>query len=403
MLEDYLIQAKEYYHFLIPGVSLALTTLFLILKFLFPKTPNKALRIFVGAGHITFKAKPFEERRLWRDSVTRKCEHIKVEVYSVKYEKMTFYNLTDRKTLVKANIELEEPLQIRFKYKDGFFWTAWSQKIKKTIQRPPFQLKIYKDKKDSHQQPENSPEPREAEEIFYNNFCQDFKNRISNSNAVNIRLMGRIGTGKSSLINTLSYAFTTVWGVKAAAYGQNGSVTKGVTKYEIVPGKVNLVDMPGWQNDSGFQIMGEIINGVYDGMQPDMQQSDQRQKAHQTPGLNEGPKSDEKNSIIFVVAAEDAEEEDNVNKKIIKELIDLGYPCLAVVTKVDRLSEKGEESINADNFYTDPRVVDCCNQLRSLGINYILPIINYTHQAPQNSKINYVALHALDEAIRLAR
>ena len=74
-----------------------------------------------------------------------------------------------------------------------------------------------------------------------------------------------------------------------------------------------------------------------------------------------------------------------------------------MVTKVDRLAEDGEESINPDNFYTDPRVVDCCNQLRSLGVNYILPIINYTHQQPQNYKINYVALHALDEALRLAR
>ena len=85
--------------------------------------------------------------------------------------------------------------------------------------------------------------------------------------------------------------------------------------------------MPGWQADDTFRIMGDIVRGMYDGMQPQMKQIDEGQrkgqKVNQTPGLNEGPGPQERNAIIFVVAAEDAKGDD-VNPKILKEIIELG-------------------------------------------------------------------------------
>ena len=308
--------AKENYHFTIPGAFFLLIAFTLLLKLIFRKTPQKALKIFVGADHLNFKAKTFKEKGFWRDVMTRTCEDIKIEVYSVKHEKFSFYELSDRKTLVKAPIELEEPVQIRYKYKDGLFWTAWSQKIKKTIQRPPFQLQAYTENLQNQQQ------PAQTEENFYDNLCQEFRQRINNApENINIRLMGRIGTGKSSLINTFFSAFTTTWRVPIT-YGR-GYIDRQVLRHELVPDQVRLVDMPGWQNNYAFQMMGDIVRGMYDDMPSDMQQNDQRRRVNQAPGLNEGPREEEKNAIILVVAAEDARGDD-VNRRVVQEIIELG-------------------------------------------------------------------------------
>ncbi len=76
------------------------------------------------------------------------------------------------------------------------------------------------------------------------------------------------------------------------------------------------------------------------------------------------------------------------------------------MTKVDvspQIRNKKENAIDKNNFYTDPRVIDCCRKLRALGVNTVIPIMNYVGNTNLNDKIDYVALTILQKAIDLAQ
>ena len=73
-----------------------------------------------------------------------------------------------------------------------------------------------------------------------------------------------------------------------------------------------------------------------------------------------------------------------------------------MVTKVDTLRGPDEGKIDGNNFYTDTRVIDCCNKLRKIGVNTVIPIMNYCGNRDRHYKIDYVALEILQKAIELA-
>jgi len=362
-----------------------------------------------GIDSIDLRPNSLIEKRWLREPVKRDYKDIEVEVYHVSSGKFNKPNLllSARKPLVKVPVEPEEPLQFRFRHIDGFFWTAWSPIIPKSIPGPPFELAVFKESEENKNKFETPQQFLEAEKSFFNNLSQELLEIIKRFGQVDLRFLGRIGTGKSSLINTLFYAFTKVFNEVAPAYGRNKSVTRFVDRYELISGNVCLIDTPGAQKNTPSRRVGEILQGVYDGMEPNMSRGEgeaqENQEANQTPGLNEGPGSQVKTAVIVAVSAEDTKDEDDVNRKIIKRVIKKRYPCIVVVTKVDRLFAEDERPINQDNFYTDARVVNCCNKLKSLGVQYIVPMINYKPERQSNHKIDYVALHILVKALQRAR
>ena len=266
-------------------------------------------------------------------------------------------------------------------------------------------------------QPDNAQEP--DEKARFTQLYDDLKNQIS-SLVATVRLMGREGVGKSTLNNTIFCAFTKEWREKKASYGGHKSVTKKIQKEELVPDSIWLADMPGFQKNSPFKLINKIIDGLFDGMSLKIGENDEVQYNPFNNNLDSMMQSSfkQKTAIVLVFDIEDVDgEEDVVYRNIITQLLDHGrnfyyptfyffldFPCIGVVTKVDRLRGKGEKAIDESNFYTDKRVVDCCLRLkRKYGVNTVIPIMNYSGNTGLHHKTNYVALEILKQAIDKAR
>ncbi len=321
--------------YLMAGATVILSGSICLMKLLMPSAPERdALAILEGSDRFYFRAAPFKQKGLCSKRRERTCKNIKIEFFSKNSEKnknLTFSRLSQRDPSAEEKAEEGQPVQIRFKYKDGMFWTGWSGEIETSISEMPFQLESFEDN-GNQMQPDNGQERPKNETEFYKQKNEHLKTFIRNKEGIIIRFLGPIGVGKSSLFNTLWSTWNGKYSQVATTYSGCGSVTGKVDVHELKD-KVWLADIPGFQTDSCFDLIPELIEGFHDGKEIDL-----KKQPPQTPAALEDWKTRQetrqKTAIIIVLDPRDLEEEKNINRKIILALVAGGKFLFSLIFEI---------------------------------------------------------------------
>lgn len=184
--------------------------------------------------------------------------------------------------------------KFRSKQDLAFMWSSWSEV--QTLQRQdlPYSIPLQRS----------------------NEICSDLRRSIELAAPCNILLLGQIGVGKSSLVNTLFTALRNTWTAPAFCGPHDRSVTSEKKGYTLILDKLTIYDMPGWERDHNFSLLERIIEGECDQVSISSMQGRENQRVQvRTNGTN-GRIS----AAIVIIAANKDEETSQVNREIFARL-----------------------------------------------------------------------------------
>lgn len=212
----------------------------------------------------------------------------------------------------------------------------------------------------------------------------------------NLLVIGKIGNGKSSLINSLFSAVNDEYKEVAISSSSNSSFTSRMNAYELIDGKTTLFDLPGWEEGFRFELIPEIIKGRCEGITRDQMKGGVFEFG--TPG---GPAKID--AVIFVIAANSYQEDDEIHRKILEELRKAQIRCVFVVTKLD-VGGKGDTMniVRSDNYLENCTVIQKVLDIQNSFDNNIYPIINLRNGRCKENQVGYMALNILKAALNLS-
>lgn len=230
---------------------------------------------------------------------------------------------------------------------------------------------------------------------------------------VNILLIGQVGAGKSSFLNTINSIFKGGISSRACTGSAENSLTKTFEKFRIrdpstkkYP-RFRICDTRGVEE--GLSIKSEDLGFILDGNLPNHYTFNPVEKAStKTPGFVKEPTvKDRIHVVVFVLDGStlDVLSEGVVSKlKDIKSLVvDRGIPQLAFLTKMDKICETVNKDVS--KMFTSSVVEDAVNKaadIIAIPRSHVLPVKNYEKESQLKTDINILALTALRQSLMFA-
>jgi len=142
---------------------------------------------------------------------------------------------------------------------------------------------------------------------------QQMRAELQEARTCNFLLLGKVGIGKSSLVNTFLTAYNGVIHQDATTSNSDSSVTEKIEIHPIVPGRLNVLDFVGLEKGYAFDFIPEIVKGKCE----NITRANMRTKEFifGTPG---GPT--QVDTVIFVIAADSFNDDKEVNRNILEQL-----------------------------------------------------------------------------------
>lgn len=230
---------------------------------------------------------------------------------------------------------------------------------------------------------------------------------------VNILLVGQVGAGKSSVVNTINSVWKGEISTRSWAGSSDHSITASFTKYRITDPsteeylKFRLCDMRGLEET--MDIKSEDIVHLLDGHLPNKYKFNPAAPATKdTPGFIKDPTmKDRIHTVVFVIDSSNVEVmPDGIVKKLkdIKEmLIDRDVPLLVFVTKIDKVCRIVDKVVEQVFFSETVRTtLDKVAEIIAIPRYHIFPVKNYEKEGSLQTSIGILALKALKQALLFA-
>ncbi|XP_056000063.1 interferon-induced protein 44-like [Ostrea edulis] len=229
----------------------------------------------------------------------------------------------------------------------------------------------------------------------------------------NILLLGQVGAGKSSFLNTINSIFKGRMSSRACTGSTENSLTKSFEKFRVRnPAtktylKFRICDTRGVEE--GFSIKSEDLGFILDGNLPNHYTFNPVEKATpKVPGFIKDPTlKDRMHAVVFVI---DGSTFDVLPEGIIKKLkemktfvVERGAPQLVFLTKMDKVCKLVEKDIS--NVYLSEVVQSAVSRVADvIGIprSHVLPVQNYEKETKLQTNLNILALGALHQALMFA-
>lgn len=230
---------------------------------------------------------------------------------------------------------------------------------------------------------------------------------------VNILLIGQVGAGKSSFLNTINSIFKGGISSRACTGSAENSLTKSFEKFRIRDPstkkylRFRICDTRGVEK--GLSIKSEDLGLILDGNLPNHYTFNPVEKAStKTPGFVKEPTvKDRIHAVGFVLDGStlDVLSEGVVSKlKDIKGLaVDRGIPQLAFLTKMDKICETVNKDVS--KMFSSSVVEDVVNKaadIIAIPRSHVLPVKNYEKESQLKTDINILALMALRQSLMFA-
>lgn len=266
--------------------------------------------------------------------------------------------------------------------------------------------------KDGLRQPWREPpvwEPQTLESL--KNFIGSFEpNEELNVPEVNILLVGQVGAGKSSVVNTVNSIWKGEISTRSWAGSSEHSLTTSFTKYKIRnPStgtylKFRLCDMRGLEGD--MNVKSEDIAYLLDGYLPNKYKFNPAAPATKdTPGfIKEPTMKDRIHTVVFVIDGSNVEVmPDGIIKKLndIKEmLIVRDIPLMVFATKIDKVCSDVDKDVE-EVFYSETvkSSVEKVAEVIAIPRCHVFPVKNYEKEGSLQTSVNILALRALKQAL----
>lgn len=230
---------------------------------------------------------------------------------------------------------------------------------------------------------------------------------------VNILLIGQVGAGKSSFLNTINSIFKGGISSRACTGSAENSLTKRFEKFRVRDPatkkylRFRICDTRGVEE--GLSVKSEDLGFILDGNLPNHYTFNPVEKAStKTPGFVKEPSvSDRMHVVVFVLDGStlDVLSEGVVTKlKEIKNLVvDRGVPQLAFLTKMDKICETVNKDVS--KMFMSSVVEDAVNKaadIIAIPRSHVLPVKNYEKESQLKTEINILALMALRQSLMFA-
>ncbi|WAR29772.1 IFI44-like protein [Mya arenaria] len=225
-------------------------------------------------------------------------------------------------------------------------------------------------------------------------------------------LVGPVGAGKSSFINTAMSPFADRIMHKAAVGTSSQSVTRKYITYPVRKSggsclNLRLCDTPGIGDHSGLDALN--INFLLDGHVPSsFEFSCSRHISAKTPGFVHRPSlAEEAHCVAIVLDSSTINDLPAVTMTLLNDLKNLalekGIPLAIIMTKIDKLHEEIAE--NLADVFKRPEVKTAVDQVsEAFGIppNHVFPVKNYHSEMETEIAVHGLALLALRKMLFIA-
>ncbi|KAL3872713.1 hypothetical protein ACJMK2_035919 [Sinanodonta woodiana] len=228
-----------------------------------------------------------------------------------------------------------------------------------------------------------------------------------------ILMVGPVGAGKSSFVNTINSIFKGRITQKGYSGSAEHSLTTAYRQYNILSSttkksmRFRLCDTPGMEEKEGLSLIE--FNYLIEGNVPDWYKFDGSSPlCTETPGFIHNPRiKDKVHCVMFIF---DSSTVDVIPKSILdrikdmqKRLIQRGVPQTVILTKVDKVSETVEADVSKVFRSNKVKyVVDKVSQTLGIPRSNIFPIKNYENETELDQNINILALQALRQVLGFA-
>lgn len=230
---------------------------------------------------------------------------------------------------------------------------------------------------------------------------------------VNILLIGQVGAGKSSFLNTINSIFKGEISFRACTGGAENSLTQKFHKLLVRDLstkkylRFRICDTSGVKE--GATIINEDIGFILDGHLPNQYKFELDSGAStKTPGFVKEPTVKEKiHVVVFII---DGSNVSFLSKDVVKKLkeikslvIERGIPHLVFLTKIDEICELVSDDVS--KVYKSKTVRDAVNRaadLFAIPRSNVLPVKNYEKEHELQTSINILALLALRKSLMFA-
>ncbi|KAL3861467.1 hypothetical protein ACJMK2_007501 [Sinanodonta woodiana] len=227
-----------------------------------------------------------------------------------------------------------------------------------------------------------------------------------------ILLIGPVGSGKSSFVNTINSIFNDTITNQTNSGKSYNSLTTVYRQHRIQSKRkegclrFQLCDTPGLQENYGPT--DNNLKHLFDGKLPDGCKVSYVDVNPNIEGFNKRPElKDQVHCVVFVLDATTLEVlGSNIRTQLhslLRELNTREIPKVIVLTKIDELSKMVEDDVS--NVFRCPRVkaaVKRAAEVLGVTLNTVHPIKNYEHEVVLNAKISQLAIVALDQIIGFA-
>ncbi|XP_062590727.1 interferon-induced protein 44-like isoform X2 [Saccostrea cucullata] len=229
----------------------------------------------------------------------------------------------------------------------------------------------------------------------------------------NVLLIGQVGSGKSSILNTINSIFKGTISSRACTGSAETSLTKSFEKFQIRDPatkrflKLRICDTRGVEE--GLSIKNEDLAFILDGNLPNHYTFNPAEKASsKVHGFIKYPTLKERmHVVVFVI---DGSTLDVLSEGITKKLKDIkanvverDIPQLVFLTKMDKICPLVENDVS--NMFLSEVVEDAVNKAAdviAIPRSHVLPVKNYEKETKLQTNINILALGALHQALMFA-
>ncbi|KAJ8313255.1 hypothetical protein KUTeg_009172 [Tegillarca granosa] len=226
-------------------------------------------------------------------------------------------------------------------------------------------------------------------------------------------MIGAVGAGKSSFLNTITSVFKGRICNKAASGSVMNSLTTMLRMYQIEDSQCSnymnfrICDTRGLEEDQGVD--GEELGYLLDGHIPDRYQFNPSVPFNpDVPGFVAYPALHQKiHCVVFVVdgSAVEVMSEKVIEKiKILqKKVYQRGISQVVLLTKIDKICPEVEDNISKTfNSLAIKDAVDKVSQTMGIPRASVLPIKNYEQEGELDDNISILALYSLKQILNFA-
>lgn len=266
------------------------------------------------------------------------------------------------------------------------------------------------------------PLPRPWRDIGYYGFSEKTKNQLLKKigaidppcDAINLMVIGRTSSGKSSYINTLTTVLRDIGSISTiqSVYGQNfGSTTKKLFEVTLkrLGGikKLRIYDCRGFHKSFTFNDLPLVISGhIKKNYEFQSSRTIDKDDLEDAKFYNTNPTiSDKMHGILFVADVEklDCEESESENVEMILKVADYNLPSSLILTKADTLDLCNAGTLN--EIFRSKHAEKKVNTVKEkFGFHdcKIWPIANYVTGTLQDINRDVLALLSLDNILEEA-